>query len=173
MYTRSAMNENLTLLSCPSMGSTAAASTVLQKNNKLYGAQNALIDKDANCWNSDQGEKQFFIIKFGRSVLAQKLCMEFQAGFASEFIRVFFKKKNASQWEELDEYEPEDSLQLQSFQFKATVECTELRVDFEDCRDFYGRITVYRIQIWGSGEEETTTTTPSEGKAVNQSSTLD
>mmetsp|Transcript_17109 Transcript_17109/g.25924 ORF Transcript_17109/g.25924 Transcript_17109/m.25924 type:complete len:145 (+) Transcript_17109:235-669(+) len=141
------------------------ASTVLQKNNKLYGAQNALMDNDSNCWNSDQGEKQCFIVKFGRSVSAKKISIEFQAGFSSEFIRVFCKKADGSMWEESDEFEPEDSLELQTFQLPAMVECTELRIDFEDCRDFYGRITVYRIQVWGSKAQASE---PREENDVNQ-----
>jgi len=146
---------NLTLVSCPSKGSTAIASTVLEKKIKLYGPQNALKDSDSNCWNSDQGEQQFLAVKFGRTVSVQKLSVEFQAGFVSELLRVFGKEDDDAQWKEIDEFDVEDSLKLQSFEFEEVVKCRELRFEFEDCRDFYGRITVYRLQVWGN-EQETT-----------------
>mmetsp|Transcript_14647 Transcript_14647/g.16759 ORF Transcript_14647/g.16759 Transcript_14647/m.16759 type:complete len:157 (-) Transcript_14647:184-654(-) len=151
------INDNLTLVSCPLKGSTAVASTILEKKVKLYGPQNVLKDSDKNCWNSDQGEKQFLVIKFGRTISVQKLCIEFQAGFVSEILRVYGKADDDNaQWKEIDEFDVEDSLQPQIFELEELVKCKELRLEFEECRDFYGRITVYRLQVWGNEQEEGT-----------------
>lgn len=127
---------------------TRSASSVLQKNGKLYGAANALEDSDSKCWNSDQGENQSYVIKFGRSVRVKELKIQFQAGFSSEFIKVQVPSTGGN-WEEVDELEPQDSLGLQIFSLEEPTLCSELRLDFEDCKDFYGRITVYKIQAWG------------------------
>lgn len=120
---------------------------MLQRNGKLYGAQNALEDSDSKCWNSDQGENQFYVIKFGRSVRVKEVKVEFQAGFASEIMTV--QALSSGAWSEVDELEPKDALGLQGFLLEKPVECTEIRLEFEECKDFYGRITVYRIQAWG------------------------
>lgn len=136
------------LLSCPRTGATSFASSVLRNNGKLYGAQNALEDSDTLCWNSDQGEMQFYIVKFGRSVKVLELRLQFQAGFSSEIMRV---KASSGEgiWEEVDDLEPRDTLGLQTFFLEKPAQCSELRLDFEDFKDFYGRITLYKIQVWG------------------------
>jgi F5/8 type C domain len=126
----------------------SSASSVLQNNGKLYGAQNGLEDSDTRCWNSDQGDMQFYIVKFGRSVKVLELKLQFQAGFSSEIIKVQVSSGEGT-WEEVDELEPRDTLGLQTFQFEKPVECSLLRLDFEDFKDFYGRITLYKIQAWG------------------------
>lgn len=121
---------------------------MLQNNGKLYGAQTALEDSDSRCWNSNQGEHQFYIVKFGRAVKVVEIKLQFQAGFSSEIIRVQVPTTDGS-WEEVDELEPRDTLGLQTFLLEKPAECSELRLEFEDFKDFYGRITIYRIQAWG------------------------
>jgi hypothetical protein len=123
---------------------------VLQRNGKLYGAQNALQDSDLNCWNSDQGEQQFFVLKFGRRVRVACVALQFQAGFSSEIIRLYVLSPTSSNdWTEVEELEPNDTLELQTFELEQQVECNDLRLDFEHFKDFYGRITLYRVQVWG------------------------
>jgi hypothetical protein len=135
---------------------------VLQRNGKLYGALNALEDSDSKCWNSDQGDNQFFVMKFGRPVQVQEVKIQFQAGFASEIIRVHALAGGV--WSEVDELEPEDALGLQSFVLEDPKECSEFRLEFEDCKDFYGRITVYTIQTWGHECSRDAGGTPADSK---------
>lgn len=119
------------------------ASSVLQKNGKLYGAINALNESDTTCWNSDGGESQYYQINFGSPVKIQKIKMQFQAGFSSEIIKVF------ADGSELDEeIEPEDALEMQEFDVSECT-CQILKLEFEEFTDFYGRITIYKIQVWG------------------------
>ena len=126
-----------------------SASSVLQNNGKLYGAINALEDSDYKCWNSDPGDNQFYVIKFGRPVIVVQLKIQFQAGFSSEFISVQTPSEDGN-WDTVDEMEPRDTLGIQVFVLDKPTECRELRLDFVDFKDFYGRITVYKIQAWGS-----------------------
>ena len=127
----------------------SSASSVLQNNGKQYGALNALEDSDNRCWNSDPGENQFYVIKFGRPVEVLQLKIQFQAGFSSEIIIVQVSSGDGN-WDTVDEIEPLDTLGLQGFPLEKPAECSELRLDFVDFKDFYGRITAYRIQAWGN-----------------------
>lgn len=122
---------------------------MLQNNGKQYGALNALEDSDKRCWNSDPGENQFYVFKFGRPVEVVELKLQFQAGFSSEIIRVQVSSGDGN-WDTIDEIEPLDTLGLQAFSLERPTECSELRLDFVDFKDFYGRITAYRIQAWGN-----------------------
>lgn len=78
-----------------------------------------------------------------------ELKIQFQAGFSSEIIRVQVPSSGDGNWNTIDELEPRDTLGLQGFVLDKPTECRELRLDFVDFKDFYGRITVYRIQAWG------------------------
>uniref|UniRef100_A0A7S1D4W3 SUN domain-containing protein n=1 Tax=Cyclophora tenuis TaxID=216820 RepID=A0A7S1D4W3_CYCTE len=159
-----------TLLSDLSTGTTVKASSVLQKNGKLYGPKNALqLDNESSCWNSDAGETQHYTLDFHRVVTVQELKLQFQAGFSAETCRVLAhvdKSNNSSsisssssssstngEWMELGELETPDSLELQSFVLEDTAETSKIRLVFEGCTDFYGRVTLYQIQVWGLDDD--------------------
>lgn len=91
---------------------------------------------------------QFFIVKFGRLVQVLELRLQFQAGFSSDIIRVKVSSGEGI-CEEVDDLEPRDALGLQTFILEKPAQCSELRLDFEDFKDFYGRMTLYKIQAWG------------------------
>ena len=109
-----------------------SASSVLQNNGKLYGAINALEDSDYKCWNSDSGDSQFYVIKFGRPVVVLQLKLQFQAGFSSEIIKMQVPSPGDGNWDTVDELEPRDTLGLQVFLLDEPTECRELRLDFVD-----------------------------------------
>merc|ERR1712176_1241028 len=91
------VENNLTLLSSPSTGTTARASSVLQKNFKTYGPMNALkTDDTSSCWYSDgtEGDSQFFIVNFNRLVEPKQLKLQYQAGFAGESCQLELLNKN-------------------------------------------------------------------------------
>lgn len=134
---------------------------MLQKNGKLYGALNALEEGDSNCWNSDAGDTQYFVIDFGgRNVTVHELRLQFQAGFSSEICRIEVQTTTSDgSWQATEEeLEPSDSLELQSLSLEEPVTCQRMKVTFEDCTDFYGRITVYQLQTWGTEAELDTDT---------------
>lgn len=149
------------------------ASSVLQRNVKIYGPMHALQTKDGStCWNSDSchndAKQQSLVIDFQRPVLVNELRFQFQAGFTAETCHVQLLQTTAvddshnHQWVDCwQDLELEDSLELQTFVLTRTIRngpqvevCvgSALKLTFEDFTDFYGRITVYRIEVWGKEE---------------------
>ncbi len=136
---------------------SSRASSVLQKNSKLYGPMNALdLDVSTSCWNSDGSpngkQSSHYILDFGRLVEPQELRIQFQAGFISEQLQLFWQDE--SSWKSLVEVEVEDDHDLQTFSLLDVIKMTSvqtraLKLVFDDCTDFYGRVTVYQLQIWG------------------------
>lgn len=152
------------LLSSPSDGTTARSTSILQKNTKLYGPMNAIdLSNKSSCWNSDgtmNGDTCIsFILDFHRVVFIKELRLQFQGGFAAKELNLFTileDPDNVSvQWRQMkeDAFEPHDSNDMQIFSlFQEEAfwkQCTSLRIDFNSSTDFYGRITLYQIQVWG------------------------
>ena len=147
------------------------ASSILQKNSKLYGPRNALdVTNGSSCWNSNacpEGQPQYLLLEFGRSVIPQIIQMEFQAGFIAETCTVQLQTNhNENTWIDLDEMEPEDHHDYQTFSLHNTTrqqQGTALKLVMNDFTDFYGRVTIYRIQVWG---KEVPTSSQSIGESV-------
>ena len=144
------------------------ASSVLQRNLKVYGPKHALdYDNPSTCWNSDgtlAGEgggnsnnkspkTTSFIIDFGRVVQPHELRIQFQAGFAAEQIHVYQQGVGEdggnNEWQSILELEAEDDHELQTFPLESSSTCESLKLDFEEFTDFYGRVTIYQLQVWG------------------------
>lgn len=148
---------DLVLLSSLSSGVTAKASSVLQKNVKLYGPMNALdLESSTSCWNSDgrRSGKHFshYILDFGRVVQPVELRIQFQAGFIAEKLEILSHQQDST-WLPMIELEVNDDHDLQVFSLESSVSSfggtNALKLVFDDCTDFYGRVTVYQLQIWG------------------------
>ena len=133
------------------------ASSVLQKNAKVYGPAHALdTDNVSSCWNSEgnQGDTHWLSIDFGRTVCVQQIKVQFQAGFAAESgLMQVLPTDGSGKWETAQELEFEDTYEMQT---EATTETNEnghtttaVRFVFQDFTDFYGRVTIYRLEIWG------------------------
>lgn len=128
------------------------ASSVLQRNTKVYGPMNALnTSDDSSCWNSDScvaNKQHQLLIDFKRSVLVQELRLQFQAGFVAKTIHVKLQKQPNQEWVDLLELEVDDTLEMQPFLLENT-KTSALKLLFDEFTDFYGRITIYQVQVWG------------------------
>jgi hypothetical protein len=145
-------NTNLDLLSTPERGTTVRASSILQKNAKVYGPKHALdIEKSSSCWNSDgtQENCQWFVVDFNRPVEPYQVNVQFQAGFSVETCAVALKTSENDAWEPVDELEFHDVHEIQTKNLREMKPCTALKLTLEDFTDFYGRVTIYRIEVWG------------------------
>mmetsp|Transcript_27130 Transcript_27130/g.38160 ORF Transcript_27130/g.38160 Transcript_27130/m.38160 type:complete len:170 (-) Transcript_27130:405-914(-) len=155
-------DSSLVLLSCPSKGTIARASSVLQRNSKLYGPMNALKDDEQTCWNSDGmkseqvGEiKVFYKLDFGRTVQVKRIELQYQAGFVGEMVDVSIITNNHGQEDGgdeevvLEEEELEDSHDIQTLEMDSLQTCNGIKLTFDEFSDFYGRVTIYRIRVWG------------------------
>jgi hypothetical protein len=143
------------LLSDPSTGTIARASSILQKNTKLYGPLHALdLENGQSCWNSDacpDGQSQYFLLEFGRSVIPTTVKIEFQAGFIAETCQVQLQTNDDTWMTVVDELEPRDNHDYQTFSLDSntTLSGTALKFVLNDFTDFYGRVTIYRMEVWG------------------------
>ncbi len=63
------------------------------------------------------------------------------------------KNNDEEEWEELNELflDPIDSTDIQTFYSdELTIDpCTAMRIEFEKSTDFYGRIVIYSLEVWG------------------------
>lgn len=78
--------------------------------------------------------------------------MQFQAGFAAEEITVYVQTGTTGdkpKWSKVEEIEADDDHELQSFPLSVAERATALKFVFDETTDFYGRVIVYQLQVWG------------------------
>jgi hypothetical protein len=125
-----------------------SASSVLQKNAKLYGPMNALDSgNESSSWNSEGNtqEDTKLTIHFGRTVIPTEIKFQFQAGFSAEIVTVY-----NSNMTKLGALELEDIHELQSYAlFDNQCSFTSIKLVMDKFADFYGRIILYRLEVWG------------------------
>jgi len=139
------------------------ASTILNRNVKLFGPMNALYTTvEDSCWNSDQApsetsveEQQTFTIIFNRKVKVKQLKIMFQGGFAPQRLQAYSSLNTSGNGNfkllminDDEVYEPTDSSQLEDIPLEEC-ECSSLKLVMGESTDFYGRITVYKVEVWG------------------------
>eukprot|EP01100_Stratorugosa_tubuloviscum_P001611 TRINITY_DN1365_c2_g1_i2.p1 TRINITY_DN1365_c2_g1~~TRINITY_DN1365_c2_g1_i2.p1 ORF type:complete len:163 (+),score=55.36 TRINITY_DN1365_c2_g1_i2:45-491(+) len=125
-------------------------SSVLNKDIKQFGKQFLIDDSDQTCWNSDQGKSQFIIINFENLILLSSFSLLFQGGFTSKIIQLEIKVDEEQNWKLFqNEFYPEDSNLLQQFNVNMTESIVQLKINFIDSNDFFGRITIYKLILFG------------------------
>lgn len=133
------------------------ASSVLQGNKKEYGPMNVLkMEDSSSCWYSDgkEGSTQALSIHFGRPVRPTELKIQFQAGFVAESCQVQVQNSNSSGgWDTVEEIEPSDCHEVQSFPVECKEATDSIKIIFDEFTDFYGRVMVYQLGVWGKEEE--------------------
>mmetsp|Transcript_21919 Transcript_21919/g.45267 ORF Transcript_21919/g.45267 Transcript_21919/m.45267 type:complete len:130 (+) Transcript_21919:527-916(+) len=114
-------------------------------------------------WNSDavpsgSHDPIIYTVNFGRNVEIQEVRIQFQGGFVAEECTAYTATEPCNgeiAWKELDNVhiEPEDVNEMQTFEMSGAPssarKCTMLKLSFEASSDFYGRVTVYKLEIWG------------------------
>lgn len=107
----------------------------------------------SSCWNSDSGEDTVhFVVDFGRRTTVCRVQLQFQAGFVGQVVSVLLLRDN-EKFEQVDEIEPLDNHGLQTFDIDSSKTAIALKLSFSDCTDFYGRVTLYRLEVWGYEEK--------------------
>lgn len=88
--------------------------------------------------------------KNGRTVSIHQVRVQFQAGFVAESGSLQIQMENGS-WETAQELEFEDTYELQTCKLDEIISTAPaIKLVFEDFSDFYGRVTIYRLEIWGT-----------------------
>lgn len=135
------------------------ASSVLQRNTKLYGPMNALNGDSSNSksWNSEGNTESetYLLMKFDRPVLPVNLKLQFQAGFSAGSFSVHLYHDTADvagTKNHIVEFECCDVHELQTFQLEELdfmLPVSRIKFVMNDFADFYGRVILYRIEVWG------------------------
>jgi len=132
---------------------------VLQRNTKLYGPLNALdCENSTTSWNSEGNSagktSSSFLIDFHEPVIPLELRLQYQAGFAAEDVSVLVQHPDTQNWIPLIQLEVEDDHDLQCFPLvepgtpePKPTQC--IKFVFDECTDFYARIIIYKLQVWG------------------------
>ena len=82
-------------------------------------------------------------VEFDKSTSLSSLALQFQGGFCGKECQVEVNGVNV-----LDFY-PEDINKLQAFKLKEKIEdVTKVRIIFNSSTDFYGRITLYLLELF-------------------------
>ncbi|TPX60399.1 hypothetical protein PhCBS80983_g01834 [Powellomyces hirtus] len=130
-------------------------SSTLNRDVKSYGKQFLTDNSDETCWNSDQGTPQHIAIDFGSAVKVQALHFMFQGGFTGKECEIVGVNNEGADdvWEKVVDFYPEDQNHLQVFPLPTDVAAAKswkrLRIVFKNSTDFYGRVTVYRLDVLG------------------------
>lgn len=145
------------------------ASSTWKHDTRKFGPQNALDSQSDAAWKSAPSEDDplaYFELYFHRPVIVNEMRLQYQGGFAGMDCIVYKKKRctageqnndDDEEWEEFDELfvDPIDSNEIQTFPIERDANetndesCTALRIEFGKSTDFYGRIVVYSLEVWG------------------------
>ncbi|KAG0331189.1 Nuclear receptor 2C2-associated protein [Podila humilis] len=146
-------NDNRRTWSIDALPFTAdSMSSVLNRETTLYGKQFLTDNSEETCWNSEAGTPQFIVIDFGRKVNVETCQLMFQGGFVGKTCRVQAWTEEDATFVDMTCFYPDDINPLQSFAVpeqdrKVT---SRIKLIFESSTDFFGRITVYKLDILGT-----------------------
>jgi len=118
-------------------------SSTLNRDTKQFGKKHLFDDREETCWNSDQGSPQWVSIEFEEETQMSGFSVQFQGGFAGK--ECFVETEGSTKI--LDFY-PEDTNKLQVFYCKQIMRVKKVRFAFNSSTDFYGRITVYKLDVF-------------------------
>ena len=113
---------------------------------------NALdVENGSSSWNSEGNSKNetALTLNFGRRVIAVTLKLQFQAGFSAESCKVYAADgDNGTTFVEVLEFD--DVHEVQSCELaQSDLSVSSLKLVLDDFCDFYGRVILYRLEVWG------------------------
>ena len=140
-------------------------------------------ENGSSCYNSDGqadgNTDTSFTVTFHRTVSLSEIRIQFQGGFVPEECEFFtidsssvqrksFERRKgeldsssgAQDWTLIEDayIEPQDNNEMQSFdltEMENTQDrtCDAIRFQFKSSSDFYGRVTIYKLEVWGNDIE--------------------
>lgn len=124
-------------------------SSVLNRDNNNYGKQHLIDGSDETCWNSEQGLPQHILLDFAQEVEVSKISLTFQGGFVGKKCVVLGSvKESANDYNiQLGTFYPDDVNSTQVFPVPSTQPLKRMKIIFEESTDFYGRITIYKLDV--------------------------
>jgi len=123
---------------------TCRVSSTLNRDTKQFGKKYLFDGRNETCWNSDQGSPQWVSLEFDQPVAVSALALQFQGGFVGKECEVEVEGNTKV----LDFY-PEDTNKMQTFYLAEKLNSLKkIRIVFNSSTDFYGRITLYRLDLF-------------------------
>ncbi|CAH1254465.1 NR2C2AP [Branchiostoma lanceolatum] len=110
-------------------------SSVLNRDVKQFGKKFMFDGDEETCWNSDQGSPQWILVEFSEEVCPQEIQLQFQGGFVGKDCCVEVGSGGGD---------------LARFTIKEAPSVKRLRIVFPGSTDFFGRVTVYKLDIIGT-----------------------
>lgn len=130
-------------------------SSVLNNDVKQFGKKFLLDGNEETCWNSDQapnGSGQWIVLDFKEAILPKELHLMFQGGFVGKTCKLeaAYDEQQTDTFSSIMEFYPNDDNSRQIFQITGIEKKVKrLKIVFSESTDFYGRITVYCLDIVG------------------------
>ena len=120
-------------------------SSVLNKDVKQFGKQHLTDEDDETCWNSDQGLTQSITVQFKNDVIVSEILIRFQGGFSAGLITVENTDKSF-----IIETHLQDNSDVQRLQLGKVIKAGDkLNIALKECRDPFGRVTIYSLNVIG------------------------
>ncbi|XP_065836404.1 nuclear receptor 2C2-associated protein-like [Oscarella lobularis] len=125
-----------------------SVSSVLNRDVKQFGRQHMFDGDEETCWNSNQGSPQWLSVTFERPVHVEQIHVQFQGGFAAKTCTLIDGSDHSAP--PLAKFYPEDTNSLQIFAVPSLKKPVKtVKLIFVESSDFYGRITVYKLDMLG------------------------
>eukprot|EP01086_Lenisia_limosa_P011157 TRINITY_DN36488_c0_g1_i1.p1 TRINITY_DN36488_c0_g1~~TRINITY_DN36488_c0_g1_i1.p1 ORF type:complete len:140 (+),score=20.01 TRINITY_DN36488_c0_g1_i1:98-517(+) len=128
-----------------------SVSSVKDRQTKEFGKKKMLDDDETTCWSSHHGSPQWFEVTFPSLVKLSKIGLQFQGGFVGQNAVVEVTTPDSPEKVDAGCVYPEDSNGMQVFDIEkpeVTASVATVRVTFPSSTDFYGRVTIYRLQAF-------------------------
>ncbi|KAJ7497503.1 galactose-binding like protein [Mycena latifolia] len=121
--------------------------------DKSVGKKHLVDGNSETCWTSQQGLPQYVQLGFSELVIPESVHLTFQGGFVGT--RCTVKIQSGNDWQMLTCIFPEDINGRQEFSLKSSMVAIldgidKLRLEFEESSDFFGRITLYDLKLYGT-----------------------
>lgn len=115
-----------------------------------------MFDTNAHtCWNSKQGSPQWVLCQFDSPLKLDMVKIMFQGGFVGICTIIQYYDDNGFH-DVRHAYDLADNNSLQTLVLESsetTLARTTYRIMFTQSSDFYGRIIVYNMELYGSAED--------------------
>lgn len=126
-------------------------SSVLNKDVKQFGKKHLFDGDEETCWNSDQGSPQWIIVEFSKSVSVSQVDIQFQGGFVGKTCWIETIETGQESFSRVHTFYPQDTNKPQLFPLPDSRSSVKsIKIVFEASTDFFGRITIYKLDILGS-----------------------
>ncbi len=129
---------------------SSKVSSVLNDDTTLYGKIHLFDQNNETCWNTQQGQNQYIIIKFTQLVTIHQLIIQFQGGFTAKPMIISIGTNNNKQYIHNSTVQPIDSNNTQQFTLDNANNVNNIKLDFPDSTDLFGRICIYKLDIIGT-----------------------